>query len=135
MNILVVGRDKKIEGFLRSLNAAGICIDNCEEACPHSPIPLQAKIYDWLILCEPACPEETNQLIRLRESGITAPAISFVPASEPCNSSHPVLIGAVERKNDGEKILNCNLTSKVTPHHAKNSFGEIIYEYHAPCRA
>lgn len=137
MNVLVIGHHPADETFIVPLKTAGVGIARWDGQLPAPRKPSGDNDYDWLVLLNPASANEQTQVRVLRERGIKAPTIRIdLEVEQTLNLFRPVLVGAVERKRNGEKILNCNLSAGSAPHPAKsNPFGEIIYEYHAPCKA
>lgn len=137
MNVLVLGNHPAETTFCAPLQEAGVDIDHCDGSSPAPQPSRGSSDYDWLVLFDPPPPRIHAQISYLRNQGILAPMICVdLEAEIVLNSLRPVLVGAVERKENGEKILNCTLATGSAPHAAKKSpFGEIIYEYHAPCKA
>lgn len=137
MNILVLGHHPEEEAFKEPLEEAGVGIAHWDGESPFPPPPGGASGYDWLVLLDPASPRTFAQISALRAQGISAPTLCIdLEIEKSLAIFRPVLVGAVERKGHEEKILNCTLAVGSAPHPAKsNPFGEIIYEYHAPCRA
>jgi len=135
MNLLVVGDPADLGELLKPLRDAGVAIEyTCWNGAPPVPSP-KSGIYDGLFCSGGILPQAVEQLRILMSRNDKAPLWRMdSELKQPSSDQQAVLVGAIERKRDGEKILNCTLAEKVSPHPEKSDpFGQIVYEYHAPC--
>jgi len=137
MNLLVAGSAPRFDELLTMLENAGLKITYWNGELPLPCPPHGAERFDGLILSA-TLPRQTlkhlenilGRDLRSARAGISPDC----PRNRHCDP--PVLVGAYERKNGGERFLSCNLTRQAPPPvETGNPFGHVIYEFHAPCEA